>query len=117
MAPLIPPVASTSTRSIRTSFSGSQRMTPSVAAVVVHSTGTLSVAPDGSVNVRSTHGVSVDVAAGAAIPDVPGDPMAPEGGAAQPDTTATVRGIKTPKQNKGRSIACRRITFPPTRIR
>jgi len=54
-------------------------MTPSVAAVTVQSTGTLSVVPDVSVNARSA-------------PDAPGD--VPDGGAAQPDSTPTARSIK-----------------------
>src|SRR5206468_10731779 len=65
MAALIPAVASTSTSSIFNCFSGSSRMTPSVDAVTVQSAATLSVAPDGSLTVRSRV-ASADAAAGAA---------------------------------------------------
>src|SRR6185295_16761805 len=82
-ASFIPPVASTSTRSIRNRFSGSTRTTPSGAAVTVQPTATLRVAPDGSVTTWSARGASGEVAA------APG--AGPEGGAAQPDSIPAAR--------------------------
>jgi hypothetical protein len=83
------------------SFSGSRRMTPSVAVVTVQSAGTLTVAPDGSVNARSARGVSEDAMA-AAVSDGPCDATIPDGDPAHPDSIVTERSSQALSATCGR---------------
>ena len=104
MAALIPAVASTSTSSIFNCFSGSSRMRPSVDVVTVQSAATLSVAPDGSVTVRSTRAPSADAGAATSGAAVCGA-MVPGAGAAHPDSAARARSIATVLAIIGKSPA------------
>jgi hypothetical protein len=57
MVALNPALASSSTTSILSCFSGSSRMKPSFDAITAHSVETFSVAPEGRVSRRSAGGV------------------------------------------------------------